>query len=175
MILLYVWLHNENHISENPKSENTYCCFPLLMTTKNLQNHFFYAFWPYVTSQKKKASPHPSTHKTDKNGLNNVIGHLNLTSWVNHYNWSIEKSFPLLVFLQSTANMVIKQIYTICAWYLSKIYWKRTLSFCRWACSKGTIAIGICQRYQKFEIITAPVRGKSNILPTRIILLEEIS
>lgn len=78
------------------------------MTTKNLQNHFFYAFWPYVTSQKKKASPHPSTHKTDKNGPNNVIGHLNLTSWVNHYNWSIEKSFPLLVFLQSTANMVIK-------------------------------------------------------------------
>lgn len=58
--------------------------------------------------KKKKASPHPSTHKTDKNGPNNVIGHLNLTSWVNHYNWSIEKSFPLLVFLQSTANMVIK-------------------------------------------------------------------
>jgi hypothetical protein len=39
--------------------------------------------------------------------------HLNITSWVNHYNLSIEKSFPLLVFLQSTANMVIKQIYTI--------------------------------------------------------------
>jgi hypothetical protein len=63
---------------------------------------------------EKKASHHPSTHKTDKNGLNNVIVHLNITSWVNHYNWSIGKSFTLLVFLQSTANMVIKQIYTIC-------------------------------------------------------------
>jgi hypothetical protein len=39
----------------------------------------------------------------------------------------------------------------------------------------GTIAIGIPQRYQKFEIITAPVRGKSNILHTRIIILEELS
>lgn len=27
--------------------------FTLLMATKNLKNHFFYALWPYVTSQKK--------------------------------------------------------------------------------------------------------------------------
>jgi hypothetical protein len=97
MILLFVWLQNGNHISENPKSEmeTTYpktlnlkiltVVFPCLWQLKTSKITSFMHF-DHMSQVEKKASHHPSTHKTDKNGLNNVIVHLNITSWVNHYN-----------------------------------------------------------------------------------------
>ncbi len=57
IVLLYVWLHNENHIYE---SGDFYFFFPSFLANENLQKHFssiffnfYFNFWRYIAIKKK--------------------------------------------------------------------------------------------------------------------------